>query len=54
VFDRWCWLGSVRTLDAALTLASEAERTFEVDAYRITRQAVARGQEGLLRIESLP
>jgi DNA polymerase III subunit epsilon len=54
VFDRWCWLGSVRTLDAALTLASEAERTFEVDAYRITRQAVARAQEGLLRIESLP
>ena len=41
------------TLDAALTLANEAERTFEVDAYRITRQAVARAQEGLLRVESL-
>jgi DNA polymerase-3 subunit epsilon len=53
VFDCWCWLGSVRTLDAALTLANEAERTFEVDAYRITRQAVARAQEGLLRVESL-
>jgi len=54
VFDRWCWLGSVRTLDAALTLAKESERTFEVDAYRIARQAVARAGEGRLTVETLP
>jgi DNA polymerase-3 subunit epsilon len=53
VFDRWCWLGSVRTLDAALTLAKESERSFEVDAYRIARQAVTRAREGRLEIEPL-
>ncbi|HUL67130.1 MAG TPA: exonuclease domain-containing protein [Burkholderiaceae bacterium] len=54
VFDRWCWLGSVRTLDAALALAKRGERAFEVDAYRIARQAVARAGEGLLAVEPLP
>jgi DNA polymerase-3 subunit epsilon len=53
VFDRWCWLGSVRTLDAALTLARGATRAFEVDAYRIARLAVARAQEGVLGVEPL-
>jgi DNA polymerase-3 subunit epsilon len=53
VFDRWCWLGSVRTLDAALSLATEAQRTFEIDAYRIARQAVARASTGQLGIEPL-
>ena len=53
VFDRWCWLGSVRTLDAALTLARQAARIFEVDAYRIARQAVARTTEGRLALEPL-
>jgi DNA polymerase-3 subunit epsilon len=53
VFDRWCWLGSVRTLDAALALARQAPRAFEVDSYRIARQAVARAQEGVLQVEPL-
>jgi DNA polymerase-3 subunit epsilon len=54
VFDRWCWLGSVRTLEAALALARNAERTFEVDAYRIARQAVAQAGDGRLEVEPLP
>lgn len=53
VFDQWCWLGSVRTLDAALTLAKESARAFEVDAYRIARQAVTRAAGGLLQVEPL-
>ena len=53
VFDRWCWLGSVRTLDAALALARGEARVFEVDAYRIARQAVARAQEGALGVQPL-
>jgi DNA polymerase-3 subunit epsilon len=43
VADRWCWLGSVRTLDAALALArSDAPRRFEADVYRIVRSALDR------------
>jgi DNA polymerase-3 subunit epsilon len=53
LFDRWCWLGSVRTLDAALTLARAGARRFEVDAYRIARQAVTRAIEARLRVEPL-
>lgn len=40
VFDRWCWLGTVRTLDAAIALAREAERAFDPDAYRIMQRAL--------------
>jgi DNA polymerase-3 subunit epsilon len=53
LFDRWCWLGSVRTLDAALALARRGEPQFEVDAYRIARQAVMRASEAKLRVEPL-
>lgn len=53
VFDRWCWLGSVRNLDAALALAREGERSFEVDAFRIARLAVARAAKGALLVEPL-
>jgi DNA polymerase-3 subunit epsilon len=53
VFDRWCWLGTVRTLEAALALARTGERRFEVDAYRIARLAVARAGEGVLQVEPL-
>ena len=43
VFDRWCWLGSVATLDAAHSLAAaEAPRCFDADIYRIARAALAR------------
>lgn len=53
VFDRWCWLGSVRTLEAALQLARTAERCFDADVYRIARSAVAQAREGLLQVEAL-
>ena len=53
LFDHWCWLGSVRTLDAALQLARTTERKFEVDAYRIARHAIRRVNEGLLQAEPL-
>jgi DNA polymerase-3 subunit epsilon len=44
VFDRWCWLGTVATLDAAFALAaSQTARVFDTDAYRIVRAALARG-----------
>jgi DNA polymerase III subunit epsilon len=53
VFDNWCWLGTVRTLDAALALERTAARVFELDAYRIARQAVARVEQGVLEVEPL-
>jgi DNA polymerase-3 subunit epsilon len=40
VFDRWCWLGTVKTHDAALTLAACAERRFEADAARLAIRAL--------------
>ncbi len=39
VFDHWCWLGTVRTLDAAEALARTAPRVFEADAARLAVQA---------------
>jgi len=49
VVDRWCWLGSVRTLDAAETLAAtDAPRSFEPDVYRILRSALAKGAVDVL------
>ena len=38
--DRWCYLGSVRTLDAALELARSAERRFDLEYYRILAGAL--------------
>ena len=40
VFDRWCWLGTVASLDAALILAAQAPRVFEADAARLAVQAI--------------
>ena len=40
VFDRWCWLGTVRTLDAAHALAARAQRAFEADAARLAIRAL--------------
>jgi DNA polymerase-3 subunit epsilon len=40
VFDRWCWLGTVATLDAADALARSAPRRFEADAARLALQAI--------------
>ena len=47
VFDRWCWLGSVKTLEAAQALAQTAPRAFEADAARLALQAF----EGRLAVE---
>jgi DNA polymerase-3 subunit epsilon len=40
VFDQWCWLGSVATLDAAYALARNAERVFDPDIYRIAARVL--------------
>jgi DNA polymerase III subunit epsilon len=47
VFDRWCWLGSVGTLEAADALARHAPRAFEADAARLAVQAI----EGRITVE---
>ena len=41
VFDHWCWLGTVRSLHAALELARSAPRVFEADAARLAVQALS-------------
>ena len=41
VFDRWCWLGTVRTREAAVRLAAEAPRAFDADVFRIAIKALA-------------
>jgi len=40
VFDRWCWLGTVRTHEAAERLAATAPRVFDADVYRIAHKAL--------------
>jgi len=40
VFDRWCWLGTVRARQAAVQLAGAAPRLFDADVYRIARRAL--------------
>jgi DNA polymerase-3 subunit epsilon len=41
VFDRWCWLGTVKSHDAAAELARSADRHFEADAARLAVQALS-------------
>ncbi len=41
VFDQWCWLGTVRSLNAARDLAHSAPRLFEADAARLAVQALS-------------
>lgn len=41
VFDRWCWLGTVKNLDAACALAASAERRFDADTARLAMRALA-------------
>jgi DNA polymerase-3 subunit epsilon len=54
VFDRWCHLGSVRTLEAAQLLGrSELPRRFDADVYRIARQALAAADTGTLELVEL-
>jgi DNA polymerase-3 subunit epsilon len=41
VFDRWCWLGTVCSHEAAAELAATAPRLFDADLYRIALRALA-------------
>ena len=43
VFDQWCYLGTVRTREAAADLARAAKRVFELDAYRLVMKALDTG-----------
>ena len=40
VFDRWCWLGTVRGHEAAEQLAAAGARSFDADLYRIASRAL--------------
>ena len=52
VFDRWCWLGTVKSQNAALDLAHDAPRVFEADAARLAVQAMsARSPWPLTKVE---
>lgn len=53
VFDGWCWLGTVKTLEAAAELAHRAPRVFEPDVYRIVRRALARVDGNVLALQRL-
>ena len=53
VFDRWCWLGSVRSLPAALELARTAPRVFDADAARLAVQALSARSSWNLRLLTL-
>jgi DNA polymerase-3 subunit epsilon len=50
VFDRWCWLGTVRSRGAAEQLAATAPRAFDADAYRIAHRALAEAGAAALPI----
>jgi DNA polymerase-3 subunit epsilon len=40
VIDRWCWLGTVKTFEAARQLAAQAPCRFEADTARLARRAL--------------
>lgn len=41
VFDQWCWLGTVKSFNAAFDLARDAPRVFEADAARLAVRALS-------------
>jgi DNA polymerase-3 subunit epsilon len=52
VFDRWCWLGTVKTIDAARGLAMTSPRAFEADAARLAiRSLLAEAPWPLERVD---
>jgi DNA polymerase-3 subunit epsilon len=51
VFDRWCWLGTAHSREAAAQLAAVAPRLFDADVYRIAQRSLAAGAP---QIEELP
>ena len=51
VFDRWCWLGTARSHEAAAQLAATAPRVFDADVYRIAQRALSTaGAAALLEV----
>jgi DNA polymerase-3 subunit epsilon len=50
VFDRWCWLGTARSHEAAAELATTAARLFDADQYRIAVTALV-GASALAVVE---
>ncbi len=54
VFDRWCWLGTARTPEAATQLAAMRERVFEPDVYRIAQRALQRVDSETTALVELP
>ena len=53
VFDQWCWLGTVKSFDAARELARNAQRVFEADAARLAVQALSGGKGWELEVVQL-
>jgi DNA polymerase-3 subunit epsilon len=53
VFDHWCWLGTVRTHEAAAQLAAGGARVFDADVYRIAHKAL-RSANALALVELAP
>jgi DNA polymerase-3 subunit epsilon len=53
VFDRWCWLGTVKSFDAARELARNAQRIFEADAARLAVQALSGAKGWKLEVVQL-
>jgi len=41
VFDRWCWLGTVHSPEAAAQVAASAPRVFDADVFRIAQRALS-------------
>jgi DNA polymerase III subunit epsilon len=55
VFDQWCWLGTVKSLNAAFDLARSAARVFEADAARLAVQALSdRSPWQLAKVDLVP
>jgi len=55
VFDQWCWLGTVKSLNAAFDLARSAARVFEADTARLAVQALSeRSPWKLAKVDLVP
>jgi DNA polymerase-3 subunit epsilon len=54
VFDQWCWLGTVKSRNAAVDLARTAPRLFEADAARLAVQALSARSPWQLAVIELP
>ncbi len=53
MFDHWCWLGTVKSLNAAVELARSAPRVFEPDEARLAVQALSDRSPWTLEIVAL-